>query len=121
MDVISEAIVLLAKHKGYVYGLYTDALGKELATNAATRTAVVNEVFTQIITQGYSNQELIEVSRAFLDALAPDQASQILKDPTGAILLVRVKGFLSCFSEQFKSAARCMKIDAAFGSVTGKA
>lgn len=120
MDVVSEAIALLAKHKGYAYGLYSDALGKELAANVLTRTAVVNEVFTQIITQGYSNQELIDVSRAFLDTLAPAQVSQILKDTTSSILLVRVKGFLSCFSERFKSAARCMKIDAAFGSVTGQ-
>lgn len=63
---------------------------------------------------------MIDVSRAFLDALSPAQTSHILKDTPGAILLVRVKGFLSCFSEQFKSAARCMKIDAAFGSVTGQ-
>lgn len=62
---------------------------------------------------------MIDVSRAFLDALAPNQMSQILKDPLGAILLVRVKGFLSCFSEKFKSAARCMKIDVAFGTTSG--
>lgn len=43
MDVVSEAIALLAKHKGYAYGLYSDALGKELAANAAARTAVVKK------------------------------------------------------------------------------
>jgi hypothetical protein len=113
-DVVTEAVTLLAKHKGYAFGLYTDSLGKELAENVINRTAVVNEVFTQIRNQGYSNQDLIDVSRVFIDSIDPSQMNQILKDTSGAILLVRVKGYLSCYSEKFTSAARCVKIDTAF-------
>ncbi len=40
-DTVAEAIAILTKHKGYTYGLYTDSLGKVLAENAVTRTAVV--------------------------------------------------------------------------------
>jgi hypothetical protein len=119
MDVVAEAKALLSKHKGTLYGLYSDSLGKELAGNSMNRTAVVNEVFTQIIEQGYSNQEIIDVSRAFLDALSPANLSQIAKTTSGSILLVRVKSFLNCDSEKFKSAARCMKIDMVFGQATG--
>jgi hypothetical protein len=113
-DVVTEAIAILNKHKGYTYGLYADSLGKELAENAVNRTDVVVEVFNQIRNQGYSNQDLIDVSRAFIDSLNPSQVTQILKDTSGAILLVRVKGYLSCYSEKFSSAARCVKIDTAF-------
>jgi hypothetical protein len=113
-DVVAEALAILTKHKGYAFGLYSNSLGKELAENAISRTAVVNEVFSQIINQGYSNQELIDVSRSFIDSLNPSQMSQILKDTIGAILLVRVKGYLSCYSEKFSSAARCVKIETAF-------
>jgi hypothetical protein len=113
-DVVAEALAILTKHKGYAFGLYSSSLGKELAENAISRTAVVNEVFSQIINQGYSNQELIDVSRSFIDSLTPSRMSQILKDTSGAILLVRVKGYLSCYSEKFISAARCVKIETAF-------
>jgi hypothetical protein len=113
-DVVTEALAILSKHKGYTHGLYADSLGKELAENVINRTAVVNEVFTQIRNQGYSNQDLIDVSRVFIDSLDPSQMNQILKDTSGAILLVRVKGYLSCYSEKFTSAARCVKIDTAF-------
>jgi hypothetical protein len=115
-DVVAEALAILTKHKGYAFGLYSSSLGKELAENAISRTAVVNEVFSQIINQGYSNQELIDVSRSFIDSLNPSQMSQILKDTSGAILLVRVKGYLSCYSEKFSSAARCVKIETAFAT-----
>lgn len=120
MDVVAEAIALFNKHKGSLYGFYIEALGRELAENALTRPAVVAEVFTQIIAQGYSSQELIDTARAFLDALPGAQLIQIAKTTSGSILLIRVKGFLNCFSPKFQSAERCIKIDAAFGAASGQ-
>ncbi len=113
-DEVAEALGILAKHKGYAFGLYTDSLGKELAENVVNKTVVVAEVFNQIKNQGYSDQYLIEVSRSFIDNLNPSQLTYLLQDTSGAILLVRVKGYLNCYSEKFTSAARCVKIDTAF-------
>lgn len=119
MDDLAIARGILNKHKGYVYGIYTDALGNELAGRCARDPGIVNLVFRELQAQGYDSNTIIAVARVFIDKTDQATLINIAKTPDGSILLNTVHGILKCDASGNAAAARCLKIQAAYAAQNG--